>query len=637
MPHLAKQRQTQLYRLLSIFIILVFVVTLNKVSLPPSWAALGPIVQDFLCLLKDSDVVALIQVDDPKCKEAIDDHRNFCQQEAAVHFKFSKVYRGASWCKVATNVPQVLITPYNFQNQKQYVVFLQASTDNNQWWDISDPWMFLPVDQEQIRGAGKKCRDLFADDIYGKILNATDVRLSDFENRLKIVCSSIPEVAKHKLHSTEKYLKLWATQAEINKIMRKWQYCGNCDPMPFIENMSIVINIKPAKEPLLQRAWAYLFLGRVDSAISDVNAAMRTEMRDPNVVPDERPIDWGLGMPDSVKALPMGSITCPYDPWSKHYRFAEYVTRAYAYVHTNRLREAAADCEAAAQCCPDPGWDSGCAVLPLCLFHMGRYKQAKDICDQIIANRLSENQRIANACHIQKCEDPGIFLYIVRAHAYIGLKDYKKALADCEQACNLYNNENWHESYSMDRGPAAFTYRTMLREPDCSSALLARADALNDLRRYKEAKETVDQIIASAPHLKNVCGIGLTITSCKDKPATICDVMEDGPAHKSGLLAGDQIVEIDGKQTKGWPSEEIANHIRGPKGTPVALSINRAGKPLKFTINRTYENLGRFDDSAPLLLRASELRGKLCKELGLSSEAEKSFAEARELKHVEQR
>jgi tetratricopeptide (TPR) repeat protein len=301
----------------------------------------------------------------------------------------------------------------------------------------------------------------------------------------------------------------------------------------------------------------------------------------------------------------------------------EYSTRAFAYIRMNQTEKALADCKAIAQAKPKASCD-GFAVPALCWLRLGRYEMAKHFCDEVI--EAPKGSMIY----------AGSFLYVIRARAYIGLKEFEKALKDCQQAVTIQQGGHEFGNNCFNTGTSICAYWTLLGEPDCSSVPLARADALNGLHRYKEAKAAVDQIIPSEPQVKNVCGIGLKIMGGKDQPAMIDDVMEDGPARASGLLGGDHIVAVDGKQTKGWSTNELVNHITGPKGTQVTLSINRAGKPLQFTIKRTYEHLERLD-STSLLLRAYELRGQLCKQLGLTAEATQSFAEASELRKVKQR
>lgn len=82
-------------------------------------------------------------------------------------------------------------------------------------------------------------------------------------------------------------------------------------------------------------------------------------------------------------------------------------------------------------------------------------------------------------------------------------------------------------------------------------------------------------------------GIGIEI-SMQDDVLTVMSPIEDTPAWKAGIKAGDKIIEIDGKTTKGISLAEAVNKMRGKKGSPVTITIWREGldKPKKFTVNR---------------------------------------------------
>ncbi|MBI5642505.1 MAG: S41 family peptidase [Deltaproteobacteria bacterium] len=82
-------------------------------------------------------------------------------------------------------------------------------------------------------------------------------------------------------------------------------------------------------------------------------------------------------------------------------------------------------------------------------------------------------------------------------------------------------------------------------------------------------------------------GIGIEI-GVKDSVLTVVAPIEDTPAFKAGLLAGDKIVKIGEKSTKDLSLNEAVNLMRGPKDTPVVISIMREGfdSPRPFTINR---------------------------------------------------
>ena len=82
-------------------------------------------------------------------------------------------------------------------------------------------------------------------------------------------------------------------------------------------------------------------------------------------------------------------------------------------------------------------------------------------------------------------------------------------------------------------------------------------------------------------------GIGIEIT-LKDRILTVVSPIEGTPAFRAGLMAGDQIVKINGKPTRNMSLTEAVRLIRGPKGSKVTLTINRQGftQPKDFAIVR---------------------------------------------------
>jgi carboxyl-terminal processing protease len=82
-------------------------------------------------------------------------------------------------------------------------------------------------------------------------------------------------------------------------------------------------------------------------------------------------------------------------------------------------------------------------------------------------------------------------------------------------------------------------------------------------------------------------GIGALIAK-KGDYIVITDPYENYPAQKAGLLAGDMIVEIDGKVLNGKNSDDVSKYLKGQPGTPVKLMIQREGvaKPFEKSVMR---------------------------------------------------
>lgn len=72
-----------------------------------------------------------------------------------------------------------------------------------------------------------------------------------------------------------------------------------------------------------------------------------------------------------------------------------------------------------------------------------------------------------------------------------------------------------------------------------------------------------------------ICGIGVQIGTNKERRIVIISPIEDTPAHKAGVKAGDELVEIDRKPTEGFTVDDAAKKIRGPINSDVELTLVR--------------------------------------------------------------
>ncbi len=82
-------------------------------------------------------------------------------------------------------------------------------------------------------------------------------------------------------------------------------------------------------------------------------------------------------------------------------------------------------------------------------------------------------------------------------------------------------------------------------------------------------------------------GLGIVISMQNDQ-LTVVSPIEDTPAFKAGLKAGDRIVKIDGQITKGMSIQDAVKKMRGPENTKVTLTILRKDmkEPKDYEITR---------------------------------------------------
>jgi carboxyl-terminal processing protease len=83
-------------------------------------------------------------------------------------------------------------------------------------------------------------------------------------------------------------------------------------------------------------------------------------------------------------------------------------------------------------------------------------------------------------------------------------------------------------------------------------------------------------------------GLGIEIT-VKDDVLTVIAPLEDTPAFRAGVKAGDRIVRIDGQITKDMSLMKAVSLMRGPKGSKVKLTLVRDGRPEPFDVELTRE------------------------------------------------
>lgn len=82
-------------------------------------------------------------------------------------------------------------------------------------------------------------------------------------------------------------------------------------------------------------------------------------------------------------------------------------------------------------------------------------------------------------------------------------------------------------------------------------------------------------------------GLGILI-GLRNNRVTVITPIEGGPASRLGVRAGDIIDTIDGESTESLALDDAVSKLKGPKGTPVTITLLRSGldEPLEMTVER---------------------------------------------------
>ena len=84
-------------------------------------------------------------------------------------------------------------------------------------------------------------------------------------------------------------------------------------------------------------------------------------------------------------------------------------------------------------------------------------------------------------------------------------------------------------------------------------------------------------------------GIGAEI-GIRNKQPTIIRTLDNNPAEKAGLKAGDTIVAVNDQSVVGWKADRTVTAIKGDPDTTVKITIKRQGETKTFSITRAIIN-----------------------------------------------
>ena len=125
------------------------------------------------------------------------------------------------------------------------------------------------------------------------------------------------------------------------------------------------------------------------------------------------------------------------------------------------------------------------------------------------------------------------------------------------------------------------------------SAIIGMLRSLDPHSNYYDAKEFEE---LQADWRSEYYGIGATIGDRTIKGQTdtyILATFPGAPATRAGLRFADRIVEVNGEAIKGKTSGDVRDRLRGPKGSVVKVTVERASSGARETVEITRDAVGQ--------------------------------------------
>jgi len=142
--------------------------------------------------------------------------------------------------------------------------------------------------------------------------------------------------------------------------------------------------------------------------------------------------------------------------------------------------------------------------------------------------------------------------------------------------------------------PASTTAKTVDTQEKVWGAIEGLTESLGD--PYTVFFPPVESSLFESDIRGNFEGVGMEVVA-EEGAITIIAPLKNSPAARAGIMAGDRVIKIDGKETTSLSTEDAVQLIRGPRGTKVTLTIFRNGikEPFDIDVVREVINIPTID------------------------------------------
>jgi carboxyl-terminal processing protease len=199
---------------------------------------------------------------------------------------------------------------------------------------------------------------------------------------------------------------------------------------------------------------------------------------------------------------------------------------------------------------------------------------------------LSESSRSANSQQISSGPTRGIVLFaiVIFVSAMLGRLVYEPQLR-----ANAANSDDLQDSVKQFTRVLSVVERNYADPVDTDKAIYDGAipGMLHVLDPHSNFFDPKQYALFREEQEGKYYGVGMIVAS-RDNQTVVQAPFVNSPAYKAGIRPGDVILKVDGKVCTGLTTTEVADMLKGAKGTTVHISLGREGweQPIEVTVVR---------------------------------------------------